>query len=68
MGQTEYSIGTVADIVDDEYDTYIGHIYSLLATDAAEQAIADHLLRIELERMGLTGTPMEQPLQVAANL
>jgi hypothetical protein len=58
----------VADIVDDEYDMYIGHIYSLLATDAAAQAIADHLLWIELERMGLTGTPMSQLLGVAANL
>jgi hypothetical protein len=58
----------VANIVDDEYDMYIGHIYSLLATDAAEQVIADHLLWIELERMGLTGTPMNQLLQVAANL
>ena len=38
---------------------YIGHIYSLLAKDAAEQAICDHLLWIELERMGLTGTPMK---------
>ena len=58
----------VADIVDDEYDSYIGQIYSLLATDSSEQAIADHLLRIELERMGLTGMPMNQLLQVAANL
>jgi len=58
----------VADIVDDEYDMYIGHIYSLLATDAAEQAIADHLLWIEFDRVGLTGTPKNQLLQVAANL
>ena len=58
----------VADVVDDEYDIYIGHIYSLLATDAGEQAIADHLLWIELERMGLTGTPMNQLLQIASNL
>jgi hypothetical protein len=58
----------VADIVDDEYDGYIGHIYSVLATDATEQAIADHLLWIELEQMGLTGTLMLQLLQVAANL
>jgi hypothetical protein len=56
----------VADIADDEYDMYIGHIYSLLATDTDEQAIADHLLWIE--RMGLTGTPMNQLLKVAANL
>jgi len=58
----------VADIVDDEYDMYIGHIHSLLATDAAEQAIADHFLWIELERMGLTGTPMDELLGVAATL
>jgi hypothetical protein len=58
----------VADIVDDEYDMYIGNIYSLLATDTDEQAIADHLLWIELERMGLTGTPMNQLFRVAANL
>jgi len=58
----------VADIVDDEYDMYIGHIHSLLATDAAEQAIADHFLWIELERMGLTGTLMDELLGVAANL
>jgi hypothetical protein len=58
----------VADIVDDEYDMYIGQIYSLLAIDSAEQIIADHLLRIELERMELAGTAMNQLFQVAANL
>lgn len=58
----------VAAIADDEYDMYIEQIYRLLATDAAEQAVAEHLLRIELERMGLTGTPMNQLLRVAANL
>ena len=58
----------VADIVEDEYDGYIGHIYSLLATDAGEQTIADHLLWIELEQMGLAGTPVHRLLQVAANL
>jgi hypothetical protein len=34
----------VADIVDDEYDMYIGHIHSLLATEARELDIADYLL------------------------
>ena len=58
----------VADTVDDEYDGYIGEIYALLATDAAEQIIADHLLSIELDHMELTGTPINQLLQVAANL
>jgi hypothetical protein len=58
----------VADIVDDEYDTYIGQIHSLLASNSTEQTIADHLLRIEHEQMGLMGTAMSQLLRVAANL
>jgi len=42
----------VADIVDDEYDMYIGHIYSLLATDAAEQPIADDRRPLVMDRIG----------------
>jgi hypothetical protein len=58
----------VADIVDGEYDMYIGHIYSLLAMNGGEQAIADHLLWIEVNRMGLAGSPKERLLEVAASL
>jgi len=58
----------VADIVDDEYDMYIGEIYSLLAKGATHQGIADYLLWIEQERMGMTGTPMNQLLGVAEKL
>jgi len=58
----------VADIVDDEYDEYIGHIHSLLTKDAGEQNIAEYLSWVELERMGLTGTPMSQRLMVVRNL
>lgn len=58
----------VADIAEDEYDMYIAQIHSLLVTNSTEQTIADYLLRIEHERMGLTGTPMNQLLRVAANL
>jgi hypothetical protein len=58
----------IADIVDDEYDNYVAQIHSLLASGSTEQTIADHLLRIEHEQMGLTGTPMSQLLRVAANL
>jgi hypothetical protein len=58
----------VADVIGDEYDMYIGRIYSLLIGGASEQAIAEHLLSIELERMGLTGTPMNQLLKVASKL
>ena len=58
----------VADSAEDEYDTYIAQIHSLLVTNPTEQTIADHLLRIEHERMGLTGTPMSRLLRVASNL
>lgn len=58
----------VADIVDDEYDMYIGHIHSLLAKETSEQNIADYLSWVERQQMGLTGTPMNQLLRVAKNL
>jgi hypothetical protein len=55
-------------MVDDEYDMYIGHVHSLLMKNATEQDIAEYLLWVELERMGLTGTPTGQRLRVAKNL
>ena len=58
----------VADIVEDEYDMYIGHIYSLLASDANERSIADYLLWVETDRMGLTGTAADQLVRVAAKI
>lgn len=58
----------VADIVEDEYEMYVEHLHSLLAKGASEQDIAEYLLWVELERMGLTGTPTDQRLQVARNL
>ena len=58
----------VADTVDDEYDMYIGQIHSLLAKDASGEDIAEYLLWVEIERMGLRGTPVNQRLQVARNL
>jgi hypothetical protein len=58
----------VADIVADEYDMYIGQIHSLVAKPTSEKEIADYLLWVEVERMGLTGTPIDQRLLVAKNL
>ena len=58
----------VADIVDDEYDMYIGQLHSLITAGASKQDIADRLLSIEIDRMGLTGTPMNQLLRVAQRL
>jgi len=58
----------VVDIVGDEYDMYIGHIHSLLAKHASEKDISDYLLWVEVERMGLSGTSVDQRLRVARNL
>jgi hypothetical protein len=38
---------------DDEYDLYAEGVVALLRSGAGEQAIADHLQAIEIERMGL---------------
>ena len=37
----------------DEYDSYVGAVYRLLASNASEQQIAAHLGEIEAEYMGL---------------
>jgi hypothetical protein len=58
----------VADMVDDEYDMYIGRVYSLLAREVPDEDIATHLLNIERERMELGGTPMDKLLKIAATL
>jgi hypothetical protein len=62
------SIGVMADRVEDEYDTYIGHIYSLVSTGVSEQTIAGHLAKIAEERMGLSPAPIERIRQIAAHL
>ena len=58
----------------DEYDSYIWGIYDLLKSGANDEKIAEHLLKIETERMGLTdleGKPFASAqalLSVAAEL
>jgi hypothetical protein len=60
-------IGVAAE-VDGEYDSYIGGVLGLLRAGADEHAIAEHLLAIERERMGLPGTPIDRRLSVASGL
>jgi hypothetical protein len=60
-------IGVAGD-VDDEYDGYIGGIFSLLRSDASVDVIAEHLSRIEVERMGLASSPFTQLREVAVRL
>jgi hypothetical protein len=57
-------IGVVTDGIEDEYDMYIGHIYSLLASGVSDQAIAEYLLSIELDRMGLGDGSMNRQLHI----
>ena len=47
----------VADVPEaqDEYDSYIGKLYVLLIRHESQQAIVDHLWRVETEHMGLSG-------------
>jgi len=52
----------------DEYDGYIGEVYKLVLARASEDEIAEHLLRIEREQMGLEQGRKEDLLPVARNL
>jgi hypothetical protein len=52
----------------DEYDSYIGGVYRLLASGASAQEIADHLWEIESDRMGLSRPDPSALLPVARRL
>lgn len=43
----------------DEYDGYVGPVFSLLRSGASESELAAHLARIADERMGLPGRAKE---------
>jgi hypothetical protein len=51
----------------DEYDSYIGGVYRLLASGASPRTIAEHLARLEAEHMGL-GAPADELVEVATRL
>ena len=51
----------------DEYDSYVGGVYRLLAGGARPSAVAQHLARIEAEQMGF-GTAADKLLLVAEKL
>jgi hypothetical protein len=68
---TEWDPIGVSDFVADEYDGYIGGIMSMLRAGASQGAIAEHLLRIEVDAMGLETTAphhVQSLLDVAARL
>lgn len=51
-----------------EYDSYLGSLYSLLAEQASEREIAEHLRQIETERMNIRHVSEAQLLEVAKSL
>ena len=58
----------VANLVDDEYDSYIGGIYALINRSASDEDVARHLQALETGAMGLHGTSLERLVRVAVEL
>jgi hypothetical protein len=52
----------------DEYDSYVGGVYRLLASGATPQEVAEHLCLVETESMGLTQARPSDLLPVAEKL
>jgi hypothetical protein len=52
----------------DEYGSFVGGVYGLLATQAGEEAIVDLLERIECVELRLVTTPREKLARVAQRL
>lgn len=41
----------------DEYYSYVPHVFSLVKNKAGEDAVAEYLISVERDRMGLSPTP-----------
>ena len=52
----------------DEYDSYVGGVYRLLASGASEDEIIEHLYRIESDRMEMPAADREGLRGVAREL
>jgi hypothetical protein len=52
----------------DEYDSYVGGVYRMLASACSEDEIIDHLWRIESHNMGLLTADRESLRPVATKL
>lgn len=52
----------------DEYDSYIGGVYRLLASGASPQKVAEHLCTIARESMGFESTCISDLLPAARKL
>ena len=52
----------------DEYDSYLGSLYDLLASNAPDSQIAQHLNEIETVNMGGNARSLDNLLSVAQSL
>ena len=51
----------------DEYDSYVGGVYRLLASGASPRSVAEHLAHVEAGQMGF-GVPPDKLMEVATKL
>jgi hypothetical protein len=52
----------------DEYDSYVGGVYRLIASGASAKQIAEHLVRIETDRLGYPDTDPKMLIPLANKL
>ena len=52
----------------DEYDAYVGGVYRLIASGATAKQIAEHLVRIETDRLGYPDTDSKMLIPLANKL
>jgi hypothetical protein len=52
----------------DEYDAYVGGVYRLLASGASARTVAEHLAKVESDRLGFVDTDPKMLLPVARRL
>ena len=52
----------------DEYDSYVGGVYRLIATGASARQLAEHLARIEAEQLGFQDTDPKMLIPLAEKL
>jgi len=52
----------------DEYDSYVGGVYHLIASGASAKQIAEHLVRVETERLGYPDTDPTMLIPLANKL
>ena len=61
-------IGVCGDLPEDEYDSYIGGVYRILATSRSEDALAQFLAGVERDVLGVSEAPPDHLRALARKL